>query len=84
VDLGEVRPEDISVELYHGSLDEDGQRSDGQALPMEQIGTPRDRRAKYTVDMACTRSGRAGYTVRVLPHHDRLPDARDMAMIRWA
>ena len=84
VDLGGLEPQDIQVELYFGSLDEDGQLSEGRALPMQQVGHDDDHRLRFAVEMPCTRSGMTGYTVRVQPSQAVLPDSREAAMIRWA
>jgi starch phosphorylase len=84
VDLGGLTPEDLQVELYFGSLDEDGQLSDGQVLPMQRTEAAADHRMRYAVKLPCDHSGRTGYTVRILPSHRMLPDPREMAMIRWA
>ena len=84
IDLGSLSADDIQVQLYCGPLDEDGQLSDGQAKPMEQVGQGENQRVHYSVHVPCTRSGKSGYTVRILPSHAMLPDAREMAMIRWA
>jgi len=83
VNLGALRPEDVTVELYYGRLDPDGQLTRGEALTMEQVGVGEDGRVRYSVRMPCTHSGMTGYTVRVLPHHPRLTDPRDMGLIRW-
>ncbi len=83
VALGELKPEDVTVELYYGPTDENGQLTEGAALPMEQVDAS-DGRAKYAVAMPCRRSGESGYTVRVLPRHYLLRDPRDMGLIRWA
>jgi starch phosphorylase len=84
VDLGQLQAGDIAVELYCGPLDDDGQLSNGQSLPMEQLGPAGDHKVKYGVNMPCSQSGMTGYTVRVMPRHETLIDPRDMAMIRWA
>ena len=84
VDLGELSPEDVRVELYCGPLDEDGQLNAGQVLPMEQMDGQDAERIRYFVNMPCRTSGRSGYTVRVLPRHDAVANPIDMAMIRWA
>jgi len=83
VDLGQLGPDDVSVELYYGLLDEDGQVNHGQAMPMECVGQE-DRRVLYVAQMPCASTGLTGYTVRVLPRHDLLPDPHELAMIRWA
>ncbi len=84
VDLGGLKPEDVMIELYYGSLDEDGQLNDGQALGMEQTGNNSENLIEYTAQMPCSRSGMTGYTVRVLPSHEMMHDPREMALIRWA
>jgi len=83
VDLGQLTPADVAVELYSGPLDEDGQLSSGRPTPMRQVDGD-GQRIRYAVEMPCTRSGQTGYTVRVLPHHANLPDDKDLALIRWA
>ena len=83
VDLGALSPGDVKVELYYGPLDEDGQLTRGEALPMEQAAVEDNSRIRYAVRMPCTRSGMTGYTVRVMPQHPRLGDAREMGLIRW-
>jgi starch phosphorylase len=84
VNLAGLEPGDMKVELYHGPLNEDGQLTDGQVMPMKEIGRTEDRRARYEVHMPCAQSGRCGYTVRILPNHALLADPREMALIRWA
>ena len=84
VDLGQLSPSDVAVELYYGRLDDDGQLTDGVPLPMQEVGKEGEHRIRYGVAMPCIRSGLTGYTVRVLPTHPQLSDARDMGMIRWA
>ncbi|MFW6132714.1 MAG: alpha-glucan family phosphorylase [Planctomycetota bacterium] len=83
VNLGELSPRDVRVELYHGPLDETGQLADGETLTMEQIDSS-DGQVRYEVAMPCRRSGQGGYTVRVLPRHDLLPNPRELGLIRWA
>ncbi len=84
VDLGGLAPEDVSVELYYGQLDDDGQLTEGAAMLMENNGPVEGNRATYAAHMTCARSGRSGYTVRILPGHSSLPDSRDLGRIRWA
>jgi starch phosphorylase len=84
INLGRLSPSDVTVELYCGLLDEDGQLNDGQVLPMEQTGQDGGNRFRYGVDMPCTHSGMTGYTVRIVPRHDLLASPHEMALIRWA
>jgi len=84
VDLNGLAAEDIKVELYYGDLDNDGQLTEGRAQPMQQVGQDDDNRVRYEAKMPCAKSGRSGYTVRIMPSHAMLTDPREMAMIRWA
>jgi starch phosphorylase len=83
VDLGHLAPEDVLVELYFGSLDEDGQLNSGSAVEMPKVSSDGSI-ARYVVEMPCPSSGRAGYTVRILPRHEALSHPLEMSMIRWA
>ncbi len=83
--LGPVKPNDVAVQLYHGRLDPDGQLQRGQAVDMSPLGEPdHEGRVRYAAEMPCETSGLAGYTVRILPRHQGMPDAREMGLIRWA
>ncbi|HQL75733.1 MAG: Maltodextrin phosphorylase [Planctomycetes bacterium ADurb.Bin126] len=83
VDVAQLDPRDVQVELYYGPLNEDGQLNEGRAIPMEQVSQDGSK-VHYSVNMPCARSGMTGYTVRILPRHELLTDPRELAMIRWA
>lgn len=84
VQLGELESKDLVVELYYGPLDEDGQLSEGQPLLMHLSEQSGDHQKRYLVQMPCKWSGKTGYTVRVRPNYDLMPDLKHMSMIRWA
>jgi len=84
INLGQLAPSDVTVELYCGALDEDGQLNDGLALPMAQVGQEGNNRFRFSVDMPCVHSGMTGYTVRVMPRNALLAGPYEMALIRWA
>lgn len=82
--LGELAPEDVVVELYFGRLDPDRGIIEPQVLQMEHAGADGDRVHTFQGTVACTQSGRFGYTVRVRPIHPDLPDPILPGMIIWA
>jgi starch phosphorylase len=84
VDLGNLSPDDVAVQLYFGSLDDDGQLSQGQALDMSVEKTGSNGECLYSVDMPCRRSGKTGYTVRVIPRSENFPHGLDLGLVRWA
>ncbi|MFP4356555.1 MAG: alpha-glucan family phosphorylase [Phycisphaerae bacterium] len=84
VKLGKLDADDVGVELYCGRLDDDGQLSDGRALPMQRVEQVDGDRAKYSVAMPCSRSGKTGYTVRVVPKSDFYQQTLDLGLVKWA
>lgn len=84
VDLGQLSPNDVSVELYYGPLDADGQLNNGKILPLQQVEIMDNNHVRYEVAMPCDCSGMSGYTVRILPRHEHLTNPMDMGLIRWA
>jgi starch phosphorylase len=84
---GELSTDDLSVELFYGELDDDGQLAEGESLPMklsDRDGQGDDGIYTYTVEMPCDRSGVTGYTVRVMPAHGAHEDTRLCSLVRWA
>ena len=84
VHLGQLGPDDILVEMYHGPLDNDGQLNEGEALTMTQTDAAGDNSVRYEAKMPCRRSGMTGYTIRIVPRHPDISEPCDMAMIKWA
>jgi glycogen phosphorylase len=84
VKLGRVKPEDVSVELYHGPTDSWGNIQEGTPIPMaheQRVGE--DGEHWFAGRMACTATGHHGVTVRVLPSHPDQISAYDLGLILW-
>jgi len=84
IDLAQLSGDDVTVQLYYGPLDQDGQLNDGTSLTMDRIETVDDNHVKYGADMPCSGPGMVGYTVRILPANPLLAGPLAMGMIRWA
>ncbi|HOO72226.1 MAG TPA: alpha-glucan family phosphorylase [Spirochaetota bacterium] len=83
--LGDFKPDDVSVELYFGSLNQYQQIVEGVAMPMRYISKDKDGIYIYEGQMLCLRAGQFGFTVRVLPRSELLPRKFDPdLMITWA
>jgi starch phosphorylase len=83
VDLGELTPEDVVVQLYCGKVDTHGDLLDGSAQDMKPTGGAK---GKYTFEGSTSfeTSGERGISVRVLPKHEHLPDPFLTGYVRWA
>ncbi len=82
--LGEVRPEDVCVQLYVGLVNPKGELAQGEPVVMRVSEALDEGRYLYVADAMCGMSGLHGYTVRVLPYHDDLTTLFQRGFIRWA
>ncbi|UCG49507.1 MAG: alpha-glucan family phosphorylase [Phycisphaerales bacterium] len=84
IKLGSVRPEDVSVELYHGPVDIWGNIREGASVRM---GCERAAEAQgeywFVGAMPCTRTGQHGVAVRLLPMHSDLTNPHELGLILW-
>jgi starch phosphorylase len=81
--LGMLEPADVSVELYHGPVDAQGQIVAGEVLPLAYTDTIGDGSYLFAGAIPCRISGRYGYALRVLPDHADLSDPFETRLIRW-
>jgi starch phosphorylase len=83
--LGDLTPEDVSVELYLGPVDASGEIIDPKIVPL--IFKEKTDTGTYIYQasvVTCEKSGLFGYTVRVLPHHPDLVSPFIPDLITWA
>ncbi len=84
VTLGQVSPEQVSVELYHGTLDTWGNIQDGSAVEM-QFDQANDEPGHFWFRSAipCVKTGQHGVSVRVLPKHPDQVNPHELGLILW-
>lgn len=83
VRLGSLSSEDVIVEAYYGPLDRDGDFAERETVPMEVMDSV-DGVYTYRGRIPCRETGRFGYTVRVMPSHERLENRFAMGLVKWA
>jgi len=85
VHLGELSPGDVNVELYVGRLSAAQEILDAVTTRMEATGERSGNTWVFEGHASpCSRSGRHGYTIRVLPCHPDLTAAFLPGLITWA
>jgi starch phosphorylase len=84
VKLGELAPEDVSVELYYGSIGSKGNYENPSRAEMSPKDNGKDGTFAYSIDVTCSEAGKQGISVRVLPKHGRLVHQFVPGAIRWA
>ena len=84
VHLGSIKPEDVAVELYEGSVDANQQIVDGTPIPMLCVDQGDDGTYSFSGSIPCSTSGLKGYSLRVLPKHEDLGNPYEPGLILWA
>ena len=70
VDLAELRPEEVDVELYYGQMKSLEDLEASKSEPMRVLEDRGNGQYLYGCSLNCQSSGRFGYTVRVTPRGD--------------
>jgi starch phosphorylase len=84
VELGRIKPDDISVELYHGPVDACGEIREGSAVRMDHKEfSQQDGKHWFGGLVPCRRTGQHGVAVRVLPRHPDMANPYDLGLILW-
>ncbi|MGD0337255.1 MAG: alpha-glucan family phosphorylase [Bacteroidota bacterium] len=84
LDLGKLTSADVTVELYQGVLDANESISEPQIISMKPTESKRGGVVEFTTTLSSEKSGRHGYTVRVLPRHSELDQPLRHGLILWA
>ncbi|MBL0928428.1 MAG: alpha-glucan family phosphorylase, partial [Phycisphaerales bacterium] len=86
MDLGGLRPEEVRVQLYHGevtSLGDMVHAVPSDMRPSRDDAAERDGRQAFQGQFEADRSGRRGFTVRVVPREERLVGTLIPGLITW-
>jgi glycogen phosphorylase len=84
VELGNLTPEDVVVELHKGRLTSRGGLTEVHRTPMRFEKRNDDGTARYAVDVTCDVSGQRGYSVRIGPSHPLARGHEVPGLICWA
>lgn len=72
VQLTNLQPDDITVELFYGMLNEKREIIDGEALKLNCESQDENGMAIFSGEIPLKASGRFGFTARVLPNRDKM------------
>lgn len=84
VNLGGLEPDEISVQIFHGEVDAQGEIVDSETLPMQLDAAPSEGSAWFRGEVPCRRTGHRGYAVRILPRNADLAHPFLPGLIRWS
>jgi glycogen phosphorylase len=84
VKLGKASPNDVSVELYFGPVDNWENIRDGSSVRMDYERPAEEGGDHWFVgSMPCRKTGQHGVAVRILPKHTDLVNPYEMGLILW-
>ena len=84
IDLGHLKSDDVSVELFYGSLNANGEIEDPKVALMKPAGKAKGSVIEFAGIVKLALSGRMGHTVRVIPKHDDLDNPLKLGLVHWA
>ncbi len=83
VDLGELTPEDVVVELYYGPTAGAQQMPRGSIVRMKVEDQAGSGRFRYAGEIPTRESGAHAYAVRVMPYSAAMSHPYETSLIRW-
>jgi starch phosphorylase len=79
-----LKPEDVTVDAYYGTIDHQGEFSNRETLIMDLSGTSEYNTYIFEGKISCDRPGRFGFTVRVTPSREKLGNPFVLGLVTWA
>lgn len=84
IDLGELTPDDVEVQIYYGKLVGNGDTQKNHYSVMNHIAKTKVESHQYQGEVDCKDTGQFGYTLRILPKHKLLINPFELGLIKWA
>jgi starch phosphorylase len=81
--LGQIAPNEVQVQVYHGALNPQGDLTDEIATELKYDSSS-DGVHLFKGSIECASSGRFGFALRVLPRHEALVTPFATKLIYWA
>jgi len=81
--LGDLEPEDVTVEIYYGPLNGDGKLREGKILEISCLKRNGDGNYLYKGTLPCHESGSNGFAARVVPNLGRMKKRFTPGLVSW-
>jgi starch phosphorylase len=80
VSLGSLSPDEVVVQVVHGRAHDSDDLADVQVEPLRLVESYEGGRHQFAGDLALSRTGSFGYTVRILPSHAGLAGPSELGL----
>jgi starch phosphorylase len=84
VQLGDLRPEDVAVELYYGPTEGGHELRHGSLARMRAFGTNADGTHTFVGGIPTRESGSHAFAARVMPWNVAMSHPKGTSLVRWA
>lgn len=84
VNLGNIAPDSVRVELYHGKLSMKDEITEPTIVEMKHSSDLGNGRHSFIGSLECVNTGQSGYAIRMYPYHKDLGYKFDMKMVIWS
>jgi glycogen phosphorylase len=84
VELGNLDPEDVEVQVAYGPVDDADELPEVDVLPLKQDGRVEEGGWVFEGEVPLLTPGAFGYTVRVVPRHQSLISSAELGLVAWA
>jgi starch phosphorylase len=81
VSLGALSPDDVTVEVVHGQVDDHDVLTSTTTLPLRAVEAFEQGRHRFEGEVHLERTGPFGYTVRILPSHRLLATPAELGLV---
>jgi starch phosphorylase len=81
--LNGLSPDNVAVEIYSGTVDNQGNFHQATGFPMGYDSLDDDGNPRFAASISSDHSGHFGLTVRVFPKHPLLPHKHALFKVRW-
>lgn len=82
--LGELKPEDVSVDLYYGNLTAEDQLDESAIEHLREVKSLGEGRYRFSGHLACGGTGHFGFKVRITPSHPLIINPYEMNLVIWS
>lgn len=83
IDLGDIKPEDLQVDIYYGKLNHRAELITRDVCPMELQKKMEGSIYSYKGLVCPKKTGKFGYLIRILPKHPLLFDIYSLNLVHW-
>jgi len=83
VQLGKLKPDELRVECYYGTLNKSGEVREGKTVTLDCVDERKDGIYSFSGKIPCASAGLHGYAIRILPKHKNLFIDYTPGLIFW-